>query len=148
MDLIEFLRARLAEDEVRANAAASALLYVGETEPEFDWTFGENEPEGFTVRTISEKRVARDVYDDTAMHIARHDPARVLREVEAKRRILAEHDHTTVHIWHDRSKDFEICTACGAGSDDQGCIPWPCDTVKLLALPYSDHPDYNEAWRP
>jgi hypothetical protein len=24
----------------------------------------------------------------------------------------------------------------------------PCETVRVLALPYSDHPDYHEEWRP
>jgi hypothetical protein len=25
---------------------------------------------------------------------------------------------------------------------------YPCDTLKLLALPYADHPDYRDEWRP
>ena len=25
---------------------------------------------------------------------------------------------------------------------------FPCETVRLLALPYSQHPDYQKAWRP
>ncbi|WP_405662004.1 DUF6221 family protein [Streptomyces sp. NBC_01166] len=49
-----------------------------------------------------------------ALHVALHDPARVLREIEAKRRILARH-----------ARD-----------------PWPCHNLRDLASPYTDHPDY------
>jgi len=49
-----------------------------------------------------------------ALHVALHDPARVLREVAAKRRILARHV----------------------------ADPWPCDDMLDLASPYADHPDF------
>ncbi|WP_406500043.1 DUF6221 family protein [Streptomyces sp. NBC_00846] len=49
-----------------------------------------------------------------ALHVALHDPARVLREVEAKRRILARH-----------ARD-----------------PWPCHNLRDLASPYTDHSDF------
>ncbi|MFJ3968882.1 DUF6221 family protein [Streptomyces parvus] len=49
-----------------------------------------------------------------AQHVALHDPARVLREIEAKRRILARHSHA----------------------------PWPHPDVQDLASPYIDHPDF------
>jgi hypothetical protein len=49
-----------------------------------------------------------------AQHVARHDPARVLREIDAKRRILARH-----------ARD-----------------PWPCDDLQDLAAPYTGHPDF------
>lgn len=25
---------------------------------------------------------------------------------------------------------------------------WPCESMRLLALPYEDHPDYRKEWRP
>jgi Family of unknown function (DUF6221) len=49
-----------------------------------------------------------------ALHVALHDPARVLREIEAKRRILARHAR-------DR---------------------WPSDDLRDLASPYTGHPDF------
>ncbi|GHE33363.1 hypothetical protein GCM10017673_40380 [Streptosporangium violaceochromogenes] len=57
---------------------------------------------------------------------------RLLAEVEAKRRILAEH---------------------GPGSDpcdahDAEFRTIPCTTLLLLALPYANHRDYREEWRP
>ena len=51
--------------------------------------------------------------------------SRVLRECEAKRAVVELHP----------------CDDCGMGDD-------PCRTLKILALPYADHPDYREAWRP
>jgi hypothetical protein len=40
-------------------------------------------------------------------------------------------------------------SACGTcGSVDDSPVEWPCDTVLALALPYADHPDYREEWRP
>jgi hypothetical protein len=36
-----------------------------------------------------------------------------------------------------------ICTE--VGPDAQG---WPCQTLRLLALPYADHPDYRPEWKP
>ncbi|WP_432589953.1 DUF6221 family protein [Streptomyces sp. HD1123-B1] len=67
-------------------------------------------------------------------HIARHDPARVLREIDAKRRIVAEHD-TDGWTTGDRVRD---CQWTGR----------PCQTLRLLALPYADRPGYREEWRP
>lgn len=56
-------------------------------------------------------------------HIARHDPARVLREVEAKRAIVA----LTLNLTDGDPDEFS--------------------TLRHLAAVYSDHPDYDEAWR-
>lgn len=57
--------------------------------------------------------------------------ARVSAECEAKRRIVQLHGND----WNPRGK----CQAC----DEVG----PCDTLCALALPYAEHPDYDEAWR-
>jgi hypothetical protein len=62
-------------------------------------------------------------------HIARHDPARVLREVEAKRRIMAECER------------LEQQSLDGAWwLDSQGAI------LGALASVWSDHPAYDPAW--
>ena len=68
-------------------------------------------------------------------HIALHDPARVLREVKAKRKILAAHEKS----------DGGYCELCYYG---YGGGSWPCPTVRALAAVYGDHPDYDKAWRP
>lgn len=54
-------------------------------------------------------------------------PERVLAECDAKRRIVA------------RKPPLRA-------PDDVRDVWW--DLVALLALPYADHPDYDEAWRP
>lgn len=60
-----------------------------------------------------------------------------LRLVQAHRDIVELHGHTTAINWQDRSQDFEICLACGSGHPDvQGCEPWPCQTLILLARGY------------
>ncbi|MFI9813604.1 DUF6221 family protein [Saccharothrix variisporea] len=60
-----------------------------------------------------------------ARHVARHDPARVLREVAAKRRVLRRHRP-------ERVGDRVVCRVDGD--------PFPCADVRDLAAPYADHP--------
>jgi hypothetical protein len=64
-------------------------------------------------------------------HVARLDPGRVLAEVEAKRRIIAEHHPVDPCDAHDASFDTI-----------------PCDTLLALASVYAEHPDYREEWKP
>ncbi|MFF7353753.1 MULTISPECIES: DUF6221 family protein [Streptomyces] len=70
-------------------------------------------------------------------HVARHDPARVLRNVEAGRALLAEH----------RPTDDGRCRTCATAADG-GPPPAPCATLRLLALPFAGHAEYDETWRP
>jgi hypothetical protein len=70
------------------------------------------------------------------------DPARVLAECEAKRRIVSEHgnDHG----------DCRVCAEDESFSEDseghrefyRTAKSFPCPTLRMVALPYSDHPDY------
>jgi hypothetical protein len=60
--------------------------------------------------------------------IADHDPASVLADVDAKRRIVEQCQNTL---------DYE----------DYG-YTLATETLRLLALPDAGHPDYDEAWRP
>jgi hypothetical protein len=77
--------------------------------------------------------------DGDALHMARWDPPRVLAEVQAKRAILDLH---RPEEFHDTPGGF-FCR------HDQGTAGiWPCQTVRLLCLPYADHPDYQQEWRP
>ncbi|TMU98079.1 DUF6221 family protein [Streptomyces sp. DASNCL29] len=71
-----------------------------------------------------------------ANHIVTHDPARVLREIDAKRRIIAE------VVPEARKAEAMIHEEWGSGSDTAG------DLLRLLALPYADRPGYKESWRP
>jgi hypothetical protein len=68
-------------------------------------------------------------------HILQHDPARMLREIDAKRRLIDEHD-----IGNRRVED---CFTMECQSNR-----FPCTTLRLLALPYADRPGDREDWRP
>jgi len=96
--------------------------------------------------TITEFLMARIAEDEEAAraamqasaqmaHIALHDPARVLAECEAKRRIV----------------DFALMEATGTATRqlDAGELPERTEWVAVAALAevYADHPDYREEWK-
>jgi hypothetical protein len=105
------------------------------------------------------------VDEDVCRYIARHDPARVLREVEAKRKILALHkidsEPETVHIlhhdkkwntgWEETKETGRLSYWCAVCDHDRdyGHIGGPnegCETLRALAAVWSNHPDYNPDW--
>ncbi len=59
------------------------------------------------------------------------DPTRIAAECEAKRRIIEE-----CRGWLEEP------------GDDYGAKALASMTLRLLALRYTDHPDYREGWRP
>ncbi len=73
-------------------------------------------------------------------HIVRHDPARVLREIDTKRQLLALH-----HQLEDAEEMLDFCATCDVTGKYR---EHPCTTLRLLALPYADRPGYREEWRP
>ncbi|MEW2351458.1 DUF6221 family protein [Streptomyces sp. NPDC006684] len=125
-DLLAFLRERLDEDAAVARAASP-----GPWRPGVRSGLTAVEGDGWTVCNA-------DNLD--AAHITRHDPVRTLAEVEAKRALLELH-----HEVEDPQEMQDFCATC----DVTGKYPeYPCQTLRLLALPYADHPDYREEWRP
>lgn len=127
MTLTEFLTARIAEDEDAARKSAADLDPV--------WGhYGSDGPTGTLALAISE-----GADEEHGTHFARWLPARVLAECEAKRRIVEAHleqvDMVPVSEGFG-SVQYEI--------PGRRYIP---EVLRLLALPYSDHPDYDEAWR-
>jgi hypothetical protein len=72
----------------------------------------------------------------------------MINEIEATRRILLAH-RTTVS---EKVPGFPLygseywCETCHVPADEAGSN-W-CLTLRLLALPYADHADYSERWRP
>jgi cytochrome c5 len=85
--------------------------------------------------------------------------ARVLAECEAKRRIVAIHKQVKFTDVSLGIVDEDVCQVCHWVLDspseedhDDWTYPnvqqdYPCATLKALALPYADHPDYQEDWR-
>lgn len=82
------------------------------------------------------------VQDDVAEHIVRWDPARVLAEVEAKRRILDEALPLVT----------QVADALDDVADSQFSAPArepyvPELLLKTLAQPYAGWPGWREEWR-
>lgn len=74
-------------------------------------------------------------------------PARVLAECEAKRQIIELHGDDVEHYCptgDDLSVYFNYLSGWAEAADN----PQLCPTLRALALPYADHPDYREEWRP
>ncbi|MDL5205110.1 DUF6221 family protein [Streptomyces sp. ALI-76-A] len=97
--------------------------------------------------TTTRRRIGGQWVEDTVQppewRRSAWSPARVLREIDAKRRILAECAH-----WHGKLAKEVV---------NPSPVPFPAlgevlDAVtpilRALALPYADRPGYREEWRP
>lgn len=143
-DLSAFLRAQWDADEAAAQAVLGvnvvAAMKRGKEPPR--WV---PSPEGdAAIWDTNGIPQVKSVWARPRDHILRHDPARVLADVEAKRRILDEHTiEQSYGIGPEMTRvKIDVCSTC---RNKHGI---PCITVRLLALPYADHPDYREEWRP
>lgn len=127
-DLVAFLRARLDEDEQWALLTAAATA-AQEVRP---WRFDRED-----VFAEGGERMAVARSKSVAPHIARHDPFRVLRDVEADRKLLAEYQQAEAKRPHD---DAEYAHGYADGLADGLLL-----AVKIRAARFSDHPDYADA---
>ncbi|QFU87864.1 DUF6221 family protein [Amycolatopsis sp. YIM 10] len=153
-DLIEFLRARVADDAEAARKPlgvnALARAKGGAPLPRWRWQGG--------TRTISSENgtssrqlIPRaETWLAEGEHIIRWDPKRALDELEAKQRIIELHASRISIWWPDQEAcEVEVCKVCSESEySPDGDVEAPCPTVRLLALPYAGHPDYREEWRP
>jgi len=130
MDLPEFLLARIAEDEETARAAGGRSLY----------SYEEGGGDGWAVEGTDGSEGA--IIGDRALaeHIARHDPARVLADCAAKRAIVDEHEMIGSDLYPEEGSLW--CATCTPRKTG------PCQTLRLLALPYADCEGYDPAWKP
>ncbi len=148
--LAGWLLARLDEDEQAARSAAPG-----------PWTYGDIESVaggslydptviiasvhwdnvGDEIDPRIRRRVPHEEADGTGKHIARHDPARVLADVAAKRWIVELHAEAEFPDT-DEGRDKNIAE-CGQCMED-----YPCHTLRLLALPYAGHDGYRSEWAP
>lgn len=124
--IVEFLRARLDEDEAAAKAAGGD-----------HWHYPSHESSREDMLSDSGEIVMyRDsLRDDMGLHIARHDPARVLADVEAKRRIVEDFEH-----YH---SEYRKAPSPFAEGRRLGALL----AVSRLAEAYDGHPDWREEWR-
>jgi hypothetical protein len=130
MTLTEWLLTQIAEDEAVASAVAIAPWHSN----------GGHFVENHT--WIAEVDCPED-----AVHIARHDPARVLAECEAKRAIVEAHPIRAGWEDADMNDRGAGCETCGH-SEEYSDTGGACETLRILATVYSDHPDYREEWKP
>jgi len=121
MTLAEFVTARLDEDERNARQALAQW-------PDAHFTI---DPGSLVI---------------VGFH-RRHDPARVLREVAAGRKILAQ--------WRDLypvadslMQEQQHGVYAGDGEHTLGAYAALSEAVRALAAINSDHPDYDPAWAP
>lgn len=154
MTIVEFLEARLAEDE----AAAREAITPDRPGTHWEWesTADDDDPESPRwLRTVEEFPTTSGVGDlpgfplgydckaepSPAMdHIARHDPARVLREIAAKRAIIAASDTYGGPPWEDADIDS------GEADAWDGRQTAYREVLANLAAIYSSHPDYQNEW--
>jgi len=142
MTIVEFLEARLAEDE----AAAREAITPDRPGTHWEWesTADDDDPESPRwLRTVEEFPTTSGVgdlpgfplgYDCKAepspamAHIARHDPARALAEVAAMRSLV---------------ELYGALSAQWAPNVDYG---FAYTALRTLAAIYSDHPNYQKEW--
>ncbi|WP_028478071.1 DUF6221 family protein [Nocardia sp. CNY236] len=112
MNIADFIVARLEEDENAAQAI----------DPDHrDWSYDQNSR---AIRTAVPGLVAEVGDDNThaaGHHVARHDPARILRAAYARRYMLA------------------LAEVCARGNPNDRML-------RCLAAPWSDHPDFQREW--
>ena len=140
MTLTDFLLARIAEDEAVAAACVSPTWSTG---PYVGLPYYAERGENELIGPRMDEEEGRTLFTRSdAEHIARHDPARVLAECAAYRRIVELHPPRWQEVEHPRRYgETEARVERVAG-------PFYDDEIYALAAIYSDHPDYREEWRP
>lgn len=146
-DLVTWLRAQLDEDERVARGAI-------DPKHRGDWAWRKDSRS--TVRERDGVPIGPESRGvEIGPHIARWNPARVLREVESKRQILDQHPR-------ELGVAYEACGRCHSEGNIEVLwdgeeetvehtnteMPWPCPTVRHLAAVYADRPEYQEEWKP
>jgi uncharacterized protein DUF6221 len=143
MPLAEFLAARLDEDEAVAKAVRD-----GSAPWEGQWQLRDRlalETRNGWVIAVSPglhmnlDLAAREFAPGVVEHIARHDPARVLREVEAKRAILARYEDCLIRM---EDPEYPNAVARDQAREYEDFV------LPDLASAWAGHPDYDEAWAP
>lgn len=178
MTLVEFLLARFGEDEAVARDAIDPerpgthwqWKIPGGADPDGPlWLRTVEEfPTASGVGPLPAFPLGYEVTADSSRampHIARHDPARVLAECASKRQIIEAYvpDGTDPHPGQpctnnveddpDGEEYAELKQWGEAGACVRHLAAWATRhhserVLKLLALPYAGHSDFDETWRP
>lgn len=127
MNLTDFLLARIAEDEAVARQVQKKVDDGPSPLGYFE------DAEGSSASAYFDRDYHQGGYTITA--------ARVLAECEAKRRVVS--NAITLNNQADAMGDDEPNHASFRGQ----ALAWRV-ALRFLALPYADHPDYRDEWRP
>lgn len=159
-DLASWVLEQIAEDERTARAATPGPWRYN---PAKEWHSPEELAKPPIMRLPGEEFVGAGPLDATigvaatgpaddpqsmvnAAYIATWDPARVLAECDAKRKIIA--------MWEDPAAVRSLPEGVHDGRDDDEMEAQVASAeainavVHLVALPYADRPGYREDWRP
>lgn len=134
-DIAEFLNAQY--DRIEAAAKLMAKYYAPPWEVyDRGWmarVYGAKEPFWEVTRLEQWAGMEQDTPDlgSIIKHVALHDPVYVLADIASKRRIVAEH-----------AAGNDPCDA-----HDANLETIPCDTLRLLAAPFSNEPGYKQEWK-
>jgi hypothetical protein len=144
--LPEWLRAQLDEDERIARAVRVPPGWHQGPGDDPEWTDKEMVcmwPPEFHTPYEKDKHWRGLSVDgpELAAHIAEHDPARVLREIEAKRAIVARYEFACREASRVDLDEDERETWIRVGGALQSVV------IQLAAV-YADRPGYREAVRP
>lgn len=166
-DLAAFLEARLGETEAAAKAWESAPWLergeeavhwrpVGSRNVRYDNGASEHfqaiDVRGTEVMWAEAIQVRWDTNGERAAHIALHDPARVLRDIEADRKLLAELA---------QAADYSDRVFGPVPPRDIAPGEWPAErlraatqvlvlerVIRIRAERFSGHADYEDGWKP
>lgn len=137
MTIEEFIEARLVEDKAAAMAARPGPWQADRG------SFGPVIGDGYLMIGDSCYPSYDDIPVEDTAHIARHDPARVLRQVAALQAIAGRRAGE-----HRERRPFGHCETCRDYDNhrEYDPVPWPCPTVRAVASIWADHPDYRAEW--
>jgi hypothetical protein len=131
MTITEFLEDRYDEDEAAARAASvGPWLWVGDIDQDEGSLYAADGDMVLSAHGMhTEGFLAVDEGD--AAHITLHDPARVLADIAAKRAIMenmagVKMEQPAIRIYREGLAEV---------------------TLRMLAHPYAEHPDFDPAWR-
>lgn len=143
-DIVAFVQERLDEDAIVAQDAGARSM---------EWELAEQRPVPYgqeppALEILSGGRLYMTFEQDRGAplavdHVLQHDPARVLRGVDAKRRIVGEHGELGIEGY---------CAKCGThDTNGEGDLlyehdEYPCRTLRLLASEWSTHEDFRPEW--
>ncbi|MFD5065445.1 DUF6221 family protein [Streptomyces sp. NPDC058394] len=133
-DLVQFLRDRLDEDEKMAGAASESPWSVANGDYA-KLVYGADQSAVLCGGCWGGEASVFESTDDV-LHIVRHDPARVLAVVEAKRAAISHYEKLRSFAEKEHREEYILAEDVAA------------TVIKMLVLPYADHPGYRDDWRP